>query len=248
MRKKLLSTLVACFIATSSQAQNLNEAPPHVQDFVAANLLSTFYHELAHALIHILQLPVFGQEEDAADVASVLLINALYEEDAARQLAYDTAFGFWGEAEEQPEPLWWDTHGPDLQRYYNIVCLFYGANPDERDDLAEEMGLPLERAEGCEEEFELAQDSWGPVFDQIETDTPGSSIQMIGSPAASDAFAVDLIAAEIEALNTDFQLPETLHVTVEPCGEPNAFYDLDDTQIIICSEFAPYLAKLTPKN
>ena len=37
--------------------------------FVEANLLGIFYHELGHALIDILQLPVFGQEEDAADVA-----------------------------------------------------------------------------------------------------------------------------------------------------------------------------------
>ncbi len=36
--------------------------------FVEANLLGIFYHELGHALIDILGLPVFGQEEDAADV------------------------------------------------------------------------------------------------------------------------------------------------------------------------------------
>ena len=36
-------------------------------------------------------LPIFGQEEDAADVLSIFLIDALYEEESAQQLAYDAA-------------------------------------------------------------------------------------------------------------------------------------------------------------
>ena len=37
---------------------------------------------------------------------------------------------------------WSDVHGPDLQRFYNLVCLFYGADPDTRDDFAADMNLP----------------------------------------------------------------------------------------------------------
>ena len=63
--------------------------------FVEANLLSIFYHEMGHAMIDVLRLPVFGQEEDAADVASILMIDGFYDEEVAQDLAYDAAFGFW---------------------------------------------------------------------------------------------------------------------------------------------------------
>ncbi len=85
--------------------------------YVESNLLGIFYHELGHALIDILGLPIFGQEEDAADVLSIFLIDAFYEEEAAVQIAYDAAFGFLGEAEATMEIAFWDAHGPDLQRY-----------------------------------------------------------------------------------------------------------------------------------
>ena len=42
------------------------QAQTSEDDFVEANILSVFYHELGHALIDIMALPVFGQEEDAA--------------------------------------------------------------------------------------------------------------------------------------------------------------------------------------
>ena len=137
----------------------LASADEQREAFVEANLLGIFYHELGHALIDILQLPVFGQEEDAADVASILLIDVFYEEEAAQALAYDAAFGFLGEAAAAADIAYWDTHGPDEQRFYNTVCLFYGANPEAREEFAIDLGLPPERAETCPDEFALALDS-----------------------------------------------------------------------------------------
>ena len=51
-------------------------------------------------------------------------------------------------------------HGPDEQRYYNLVCIFYGAKPDLREELAQELEAPEERAISCAEEYELVIDSW----------------------------------------------------------------------------------------
>ncbi|WP_299648668.1 DUF4344 domain-containing metallopeptidase [uncultured Tateyamaria sp.] len=207
--------------------------------FVKANLLGIFYHELGHALIDILQLPVFGQEEDAADVASILLIDGFYDEDAAQALAYDTAFGFLGEAAVNDVP-YWDTHGPDEQRFYNTVCLFYGANPDAREGFATDLGLPEERAETCPEEFELALDSWGPAFDDIA----GQGDTLVFADGGNTLLTTDVMAAEVAALNDDFELPVPLIVRVENCGEANAFYDPGTTEIIMCTEFEDHLRQL----
>ncbi len=214
-----------------------------VESFIASNLIATLYHELGHALIDQMGLPVFGQEEDAADVLSVLMIDAFFEEDVAVSIALDTAFGFY-ESAEDGAPAFWDVHGPDLQRYYTTVCLFYGANPDEREDIAQDMGLPYERAEGCEEEFELANDSWGPVLDDLTTDAPGTTrvIQIDDSFEADLAFAV--LRDEVEALNADFALPDALEIRIDRCGEANAWYSLEDGPITVCTEYVAYLTDL----
>ncbi len=117
--------------------------------FVSANLIAIFYHELGHALIDIMKLPIFGQEEDAADVLSVVLIDALFNEEIAQSVAYDTAHGFLGDVKLRTssggDVAYWDVHGPDLQRFYTFVCLFYGGNPDQRDGFAEDFELPEAR-------------------------------------------------------------------------------------------------------
>ena len=212
--------------------------------FVEANLLSIFYHELGHAAIDQLGLPVFGQEEDAADVASILLIDALYEEDTALDLAYDAASGFAAEAiareEDGYDVAWWSEHGPDEQRFFNSVCLFYGADPDGREDFAVDMGLPDERAETCEDEFELAADSWGPVFDEL-TGADGEAMVYDGD---TESLTGSLVVDEVAALNDEFAWPEALTVVVKPCAEANAFYDPNGPEIIICTEFEPHLRTL----
>ena len=229
-------TLLAVGLPGSLLADEAEDA------FVEANILGIFYHELGHALIDVMQMPVFGQEEDAADVASILLIDHLFEPESALDMAYDVANGFWAEAvanAEYPVP-YWDTHGPDEQRFYNTVCLFYGGDPDTRDDFAEDMELPEERAEYCVEEYELAADSWGAVFDELYDG--GEPMQFTAE--VEESFTAGLIEAEVEALNSDFGFPSAVQVITGECGEANAFYDPSDQSIIMCEEFERHLRLL----
>jgi len=207
---------------------------PAFADFTDNNLLAIFYHELGHAVIDQMQVPIFGQEEDAADALSILLIDALYDSESAEAIAYDSASLFWAEAQE--EPAFWDTHGPDEQRFFNTVCLFYGADPEARDDFAAELELPEERAEGCEDEFALASDSWNGVLDDMSEDASLKGRLVLGS---SDQ--ASLLSEEITALNAEFAWPIDIQVKLEPCGEANAFYDLDEQSITICSELTGWL-------
>lgn len=213
--------------------------------FVEANLLSVFYHEMGHALIDVMRLPVFGQEEDAADVASVLLIDAIFDAESALDLAYDSSLGFAAEAmweeEMRLEPAFWGVHGSSEQRFYNTVCLFYGADPEGRDDFAADMDLPEARAETCEEEFILAEESWGPVLDELfGAEGPEMDLQILGG---SDLI-IALMAEEVAYLNDTMRLPEPVTVSVEECGEINAFYIPDDQVILMCTEYEDYLREL----
>jgi len=203
--------------------------------FVASNLISVFYHELGHAVIDTMQVPIFGQEEDAADVFSILLIDEIFEPESANIIAYDAAFGFHAEAQENT-PAFWDVHGPDEQRYYNLVCIFYGANPDLREELAQELGLPEERAIRCAEEYELAIDSWGGVLQDMEGGT--GKLRLMG-PSSDPMYPI--IRQEIESFNTIFGFPSDVSVTIEKCGEANAYYDPSEVSITICTEFDAHL-------
>ena len=204
--------------------------------FVASNVVSILYHEIGHAVIDLMRLPIFGQEEDAADVLSALLIDEIYEEQSAQNTVRDAAFGFYAEAQNVDEPAYWDVHGPDEQRYFNLICLFYGGNPAEREDLAAELGLPEDRAETCQEEYELAYESWTLVLDDLAD--LSHEMELIDFP---DGLMADVLIDEIIYFNTLFRFPEPVYVELVSCGEANAFYDPANVRITICSEFEAYL-------
>jgi hypothetical protein len=214
--------------------------------FVQANLIFVFYHEAAHALIDVMQLAVLGREEDAADTLSVLLIDSLWEEESAQSILYDAALAFLLYSEEAEaggeSPAYWGQHALDRQRYYNLICLFYGADPDTRADLAEDLGLPEERRESCPEEYELAADSWSAMLEGMPPQDHGPGFRL-RVPAGRDAYT-RLIAEEVETLNGEYGLPEWVDVTVERCGEPNAFYDPRARRVIMCIEYAEDTARL----
>ncbi len=230
-----LATLAALALPATAQ-----EASDDQIAFVEGATLSIFYHEFGHALVDILQLPVLGQEEDAADILSVVLTNEMWDEDWARDTAWAAALSWKLTAEEYEgeEQAYWGVHGLDLQRHYTTVCLFYGADPDARADFAEAFELPEDRAEGCADEYTLAAESWGVYLDQIAEGAPGDSIVM--QVDAADSISI-LLGDEVAALNQAFALPEPLKVEYTGCGEENAFYDPSTRTITMCTEYVDYL-------
>ncbi|GAA6209558.1 hypothetical protein NBRC116601_28510 [Cognatishimia sp. WU-CL00825] len=252
MIKTILSATTIALACPAQAELSFETTSEDTQAYVENNLLGIFYHEFGHALIDILELPIFGQEEDAADVLSVFLLSEFYDEESAVQLAYDTAFGFLGEAEQTDaaDIPFWDVHGPDIQRYYNLVCLFYGANPDERDDVAQDLGLPEERADYCPDEFDQAAHSWGGALDQIASDRGGATLILRETDETTDGAVLTsrVITTELAALNAEFELPVPLGVRVTQCDEANAFYDPQTQEITVCSEFADALLQMAPSD
>lgn len=147
--------------------------PAMVANAVTGAAVFFLLHELGHALIHALDLPTVGREEDAVDqLATVLLVRelgvggietaldgaiGLAELDAAEAdaLAADP-----DEEESSAEPVYWDEHSFGEQRFYDIVCLVYGSDPDAHADLVGEDTLPAERAEICPDEWAGVSRAW----------------------------------------------------------------------------------------
>lgn len=251
MGKIILRNLVAFFAALLCTSLVQAEMSEDEEAYVAANLIGIFYHELGHAVIHLNEVPIFAQEEDAADVFSVLLIDMLNDEETAQSIAYDAAFGYIEDPEGLEDIPYWDVHGPDEQRFYNHVCIFVGAVPDKRQGFAEDLALPEERLASCAEEFDQALESWNPILEELTENSSGKSIEF-APPEHNDRedhqLVMSVIGQEIEALNVDFTLPETLTVRVEACDEANAFYDPEDISITICTEFVDHLIQRMPDS
>ena len=119
----------------------------------------TFLHELGHALVDQYQLPIVAREEDVVDAFAAFMLVRTEESDAV--IAGIDQFDVDAESEAQLAELpFWDEHSLSEQRVYNVSCLVYGSDPDSYQDWVDDDLLPLERAEQCEEEYALAEDSW----------------------------------------------------------------------------------------
>jgi hypothetical protein len=122
------------------------------EEVVVGALVGVLLHEAGHAVFDMLDIPVFGREEDAADEMSTF-IALQFNKDVARTIirgyAYLAKVWFAFGA-----PLYWDEHGTGLQRYYNTLCIGYGAAPDLFKEYMEKGELPKERATNCKNEYQ----------------------------------------------------------------------------------------------
>ena len=126
-----------------------------VQSVASAVLL----HETAHALIDVLNIPVTGREEDAADQFSTLVL--LNQKDGARkamQVAH--TYKLLSQDTVRNPPVYWDEHSLDIQRYYDTLCMIYGRNPKENQRFLVNDPLPEQRAEICESQYTRIERSW----------------------------------------------------------------------------------------
>jgi hypothetical protein len=216
--------------------------------FALGNVLFILYHEIGHALISQYQLPVLGREEDAVDqFAALLLVPQEGEPDQDASILTDAIAGWFLSSARTSlaEIAWWGEHGPDQQRAYQIACLLYGSSPGAYDALADEIALPPERRERCPQDFQSVEQSWGVLLaDHVlaEGDTPPHRVSVSYAPAGAYQAEHDLLRESelletvANDLSTAFRLPGPIAMVARACGEPNAFWDPQASQIIVCYE------------
>jgi hypothetical protein len=137
------------------------------RDAVVGQFLFWTLHETGHAMFDIFQVPVFGREEDAADqFAAYIMLQ--FSKDAARRLvggAVLTAGQFMKNYQENPTvekrlEKYSSVHGLPEQRFYNFLCLAYGADPNLFADVVKNGYLPKRRADNCDYEYETFSRAW----------------------------------------------------------------------------------------
>jgi hypothetical protein len=124
-------------------------------DAIVGPTLEVFLHEFGHAVFDYLRVPIMGREEDAADQFAAYLLLQFAKSDA-RRLIIGAAYTYNLEASlpSTKKNPFADEHGLPAQRFYNILCIAYGADAQLFADAVEKGYLPKERAEGCADEYQ----------------------------------------------------------------------------------------------
>jgi hypothetical protein len=101
---------------------------------LAGMTADVFLHETGHAIFDMLEIPFLGREEDAADQFSAYILLQLGK-DSARRLILGVAY--LGSKQAQQEMMttsqlsqFADVHALPAQRYFNVLCMAYGEDPN----------------------------------------------------------------------------------------------------------------------
>ena len=148
-------------------------------------------------MIDVLDLPILGQEEDAADQLAVLMLN---EEPVLAMWAAE----YWNRTTpEVSAQIFADAHDLDQQRFYNIHCWIYGADPLTRGYIVEGSGLPPERAQRCQGEFDQLRSAWERLLgDQLTGDFGQAVRNTTGSWRFMESMADNDLQARCSASGT----------------------------------------------
>jgi hypothetical protein len=107
-------------------------------EVIQGALWGVVLHETGHALFDMLEIPVFGREEDAADQMAIFLTLETVPSKAVEQRVIGGFAQTWRAMSKdlgrKARYSHWtgftDEHGSDEQRYRNTVCLAYGGDQE----------------------------------------------------------------------------------------------------------------------
>jgi hypothetical protein len=115
-------------------------------------------HEVGHALVDVLDLPITGREEDVADQLAVYVLVRGGDKGAQAAVAGVSAL--------QPSSTSFDAtqladeHSLGPVRLYNVMCWIYGSDPAKYRQIVAGGSLPEDRAVRCAGEWDRMAKAW----------------------------------------------------------------------------------------
>jgi Putative metallopeptidase len=123
-------------------------------------------HEFGHAVIHQLNLPLTGLEEDSADgFATFFTVN---DKETGPNAALGAAVLFDAIGRKRPNLTMEDfssDHAVILQRVYNFLCSVFGSDPQRLHSLVTDGYLPEAPAMFCGKEWTQLNHGWWTVLE-----------------------------------------------------------------------------------
>jgi Putative metallopeptidase len=162
-RKNFKPTVTICYEFLKRILELLpNETTPAgltPTDAAVGQFFWVTFHEVGHAAFDMFNVPIFGHEEDAADdFATFIMLQ--FGKGQARRLINGAAWAwraYLGDYQKNPVvqtrlAAFATDHGLPQERFYNLVCLAFGANSQEFADF--ESFLPPTRSPNCSHEYQ----------------------------------------------------------------------------------------------
>ena len=126
---------------------------------IAGAFIEVTLHELGHGVFDNLDVPIFGREEDAADeFAGFLMLQ--FSPDLAMLTIKGAAWSYLSQEQDWKGNSFADEHGTERQRFYNYLCLGYGAMPALFQSVVDKGLLPPGRAGHCAREYQQAKNAF----------------------------------------------------------------------------------------
>lgn len=216
-----------------------------IREIVLNNAEHTLWHEAGHALVSEFELPVIGQEEDAVDAFATLEMMA--DEHAARMERLLDVAELWLISHEVAEAGgeasdYYSEHDLDAQRGLRVICFIAGEGPGRAHELSAQWGLPEERAETCEFDYNLALDSWEALLEPLHRPDGDPAARITVNYAKSSSPWRDvLIDSELleyvgEYMAATYAFEDGLIFEARDCGEANAYWDPGARTVTLCYE------------
>ena len=130
------------------------------RDAVLGQTFYVFGHEMGHAMFDVLRVLIFGDAENAADHFSAYMMLQ-FGNDQAKGLITGAAYCYRKYVQNSSVyaalVAFSDVHAAPAQRFYNMLCLAYGADPVLFAEFVEKDSieyLPNGRARNCKREYE----------------------------------------------------------------------------------------------
>ena len=148
---ELLALLEDVFVPDGNWTQE-------VQDQISGAIWFIMMHEVGHALVDVLDLPITGREEDVADQLAVVTLMEAGEKGA--QAAYAGTLAIQPATTEFEQYEFADEHSLGPVRLFNVLCWIYGSDPTKYEPIVTDGHLPEDRAVRCAGEWDRMSKSW----------------------------------------------------------------------------------------
>jgi hypothetical protein len=237
---------------------NKGKTPEEIKDgveFVTGNVLFILGHETGHALISVFELPVLGREEDAADALASVIALKMGNAFADRVIVNAAKGWFLSDQRDKKKgvpTLFYDEHGLDVQRAYNIVCLMVGGAKDKFTEFAQEVKLPKARQNTCQFDYSNAEWSWEESLKphKRKPEDPKTTIEVSYGPTTEFATIAELarklqiLETVAEWLSEDFVWTKPISIEMKECGKADARWLPGPKKIYVCYEIIRELIQL----
>lgn len=256
--------LILLIFSVSARAAETVDPDEVRSQFVVGNIVFVLLHEFGHLVIDDFDIPVLGNNEDAADTLAAVTLIRLDRTRPESDFAYvrmllsaaDANRILWETGLERDNP---DTYGArhplSLQRVARIVCLVYGSDMDTFEPLSELSYLPGFRADWCDNEFEDADKAWEWVRDTYITKAEhgnlshtikyGNTRDPAQKKIRDQMQQREVLEKAMDIVEDTVLLPESITLRTRSCGSPNAYWDPNERDLVLCYELMQGFYKLS---